>query len=40
MKSFTFQGPANILFEAGAERKMADLGGRDCRHLPKSKPGV
>jgi alcohol dehydrogenase class IV len=25
MKSFTFQGPANILFEAGAVRKIADL---------------
>lgn len=25
MKSFTFQGPANILFEAGAVRKVADL---------------
>src|SRR5271163_2569090 len=25
MKSFTFQAPANILFEAGAVRKIADL---------------
>ena len=25
MKSFTFQGPANILFEAGAVGKIADL---------------
>jgi hypothetical protein len=25
MKSFTFQAPANILFEAGAVRKIGDL---------------
>ena len=25
MKAFTFQAPANILFEAGASKKLADL---------------
>ena len=25
MKPFTFQAPANILFEAGASRKIAEL---------------
>ena len=25
MKAFTFQAPANILFEAGASRKLAEL---------------